>query len=82
MQGFKPVEIRGLDKREMTALLATTLSGHPTLEEPQGIQQEFHYLHVDWNITHSVKSLEQWRDYMLEFADKVLIPHVESTKAS
>ena len=87
-QGSKQVEIRGLDdKREMTALLATTLGGKvlpPQLIyagktprcHPSGIS-----FPDDWNITHSGNHWSN-EQTMLEFADKILIPYVKATKES
>ena len=82
VQGTKQIDmIASDDKREVTVLLAVSLSGellppqviyagktdwcHPSVSVPQG-----------WNVTHS---LNHWstKDTMLEYADKVLKPYME-----
>ena len=88
VQGSKQVEIKGLDdKREMTVLLSITMSGK--LLPPQLIYAgKTHRCHPngvqfpsEWNIMNTVN---HWSNEatMLEYADQVLIPYVEETKAA
>ena len=87
LKGSKQVKMVGLgDKRQITALLSVTKSGHllpPQLIYP-GKTDACHpkvTFPDDWDITHT-ESHWSTEDTMIRFAKNVLIPYVESVRKS